>query len=552
MENVRENNKKSIAEKREEREKEDKIAEELKLVIDMAKIKCNLCTNPQGILKVNLDTPTTQDKLTATVVEKDMRSLIFMGNCLKSPNAALPCPSVMQLGDWQNVGTLKVQDQFPLLKKSTIPCNYGGTTIEITDSGQRSEPAQVPTPGAPIPAKADDEPKCKHCDEDITLEQVKFVITGKTDGKLGEEENAKKILELINKYRKDYKLDTCLRKAHFLAQVGAESKFKNTIEGSSFSSSALTIFNQGKVRFRPSVQIDDTVLSSLSTHLTEIFKIEDGDGKEVAKTNEQLKTILKDQKVVVDEKELYGRYTGVTDPKDKKKKNPKLLKEVLKADKTVDYKVLLKVHGSFGIETLSRAYGTRYTNGDELSRDGWKFRGKGLKQITFRSNYQSFTDFRKKKPFPGDTTGFIDFTITTDESKLAGNFDKLASDLLYGVQSAIWYWNEGNGKVYENADLDNVFKSTLAINGGYNGLDDRDEYTKNARKDDGLKVFKHYKLMHENGTETDKANVIKLLKFLVQNNTKQMVKGKNKVTVNIKDESAQPLLDELDKPAPVK
>ncbi|MBC8643186.1 hypothetical protein H9W95_00890 [Flavobacterium lindanitolerans] len=83
----------------------------------MAKIQCTLCTNPQGILKVNFDTPTTRDKLTATVVEKDMRSLIFMGTCIKSPNSAAPCASVMQLGDWKDVGTLKVQDQFPLLKK---------------------------------------------------------------------------------------------------------------------------------------------------------------------------------------------------------------------------------------------------------------------------------------------------------------------------------------------------------------------------------------------------------------------------------------------------
>lgn len=151
MENVKENNNKTIAEKRKVREKEDKVSEELKLVIDGAKIECKLCTNPQGILKVNFDTPTTQDKLTATVVEKDMRSLIFMGNCLKSPNAAAPCVAVMQLGEWKDVGTLKVQDQFPLLKKSTIPCNYGGSTIEITDSGQKSEPAEIKTIAAPIP-----------------------------------------------------------------------------------------------------------------------------------------------------------------------------------------------------------------------------------------------------------------------------------------------------------------------------------------------------------------------------------------------------------------
>ncbi|PZQ87310.1 MAG: hypothetical protein DI548_06050 [Flavobacterium johnsoniae] len=549
MEDVKENNKKEIAEKREEREKEDKVSEDLKLVIDMAKIQCTLCTNPQGILKVNFDTPTTQDKLTATVVEKDMRSLIFMGTCTKSPNSAAPCASVMQLGEWKDVGTLKVQDKFPLLKKSTIPCNYGGSTIEITDSGQRSEPTQLPA-GAPLPKKTDEEYKCTYCDDEITLEQIKYVITGETDGKLAEEENVKEILTLLNKYRKDYKLDTCLRKAHFIAQVGAESKFKNTTEGSSYSPDALSIFNSDKVRFRSGVLIDDTVLSSLSSKLTELFKIVDKDGKEIAKTNEQLKTILKDQKVVVDEKEIYARFAGVPDPADKKKKLPKLLKEVVKADKTVDYKIFLKIHSAFGMETLSRAYASRYENEDELSRDGWKFRGRGLKQITFKANYKSFTNFRNKYPFPDDTTGKIDFTVTEDAAKLTGTFDKLAANLLYGVQSALWYWIEGNGKVYANADSDNVIGATKAINGGYNGLENRDNYTKNARQESGLNVFNHYKQMHENGTETEKATVIKLLKFLVKDNKKAdgIKKNGKTVIVNTKDTNAQPLLDELDKP----
>lgn len=178
MEDVKENNRKAISEKREERDAEDKVAEGLKLVIDMAKIQCTLCTNPQGILKVNFDTPTTQDKLTATVVEKDMRSLIFMGTCIKSPNSALPCASVMKLGEWQDVGTLKVQDQFPLLKKSTIPCMYGGSTIEITDSGQRSEPASVATVAAPIPQE-----------EEILLNGHFYNTDGSYEGKADKPEN---------------------------------------------------------------------------------------------------------------------------------------------------------------------------------------------------------------------------------------------------------------------------------------------------------------------------------------------------------------------------
>lgn len=134
---------KSFNEVREERRKEEKAVADLKFVIDTAKLQCDLCTNPIGSLKVNYNTPTIQDKKTATVKEKDQTSLIFNGNCKKSPQSSSPCASVMQLGDWANVGSIKVQDQFPLLQKSTIKCNYGGVDIKITDCGQRNEPTNI-------------------------------------------------------------------------------------------------------------------------------------------------------------------------------------------------------------------------------------------------------------------------------------------------------------------------------------------------------------------------------------------------------------------------
>lgn len=128
---------------REERKKEEKAADDLKLVLDTAKLQCDLCVNPIGDLKVNFKTPTIQGKKIATVKEKDMKSLIFKGNCKKSPQSASPCASMMQLGDWEDVGTIKVQDQFPLLLKSTIKCNYGGVPIKITDCAQVNEPADI-------------------------------------------------------------------------------------------------------------------------------------------------------------------------------------------------------------------------------------------------------------------------------------------------------------------------------------------------------------------------------------------------------------------------
>lgn len=40
----------------------------------------------------------------------------------------------------------------------------------------------------------------------------------------------------------------------------------------------------------------------------------------------------------------------------------------------------------------NRAYGSRFGNGDELSGDGWKYRGRGPTGLTFKDNYQEFGD----------------------------------------------------------------------------------------------------------------------------------------------------------------
>ena len=83
-------NEKELEKPRKEREIEEKAEDDLKLVIDTAKLECKLCSNPQGLLKVNYDTPTIQEKKTATVKEKSPQSLLFMGTCSKSPQSSSP------------------------------------------------------------------------------------------------------------------------------------------------------------------------------------------------------------------------------------------------------------------------------------------------------------------------------------------------------------------------------------------------------------------------------------------------------------------------------
>ena len=122
--------------KRKEREKHQKAADGMRIVISGAKIQCSLCTNPMGTLMVTSPNPTIQNKPIATINDKEKTNIMFTGTCSKSPNAAAPCISVIIPGMWQDTGKVKIQNSSPLLFKSTIKCMFGGVDIKFVDCGQ--------------------------------------------------------------------------------------------------------------------------------------------------------------------------------------------------------------------------------------------------------------------------------------------------------------------------------------------------------------------------------------------------------------------------------
>lgn len=95
----------------------------------------------------------------------------------------------------------------------------------------------------------------------------------------------------------------------------------------------------------------------------------------------------------------------------------------------------------------NRVYSDRMGNGDEASGDGWKYRGRGLIQLTGRSNYHKFS-VASGIPVEDDP----DLLLQPDVS----------------AATAGWYWkaNGINGK----ADRDDLEAVTRAVNGGLHGL----------------------------------------------------------------------------------
>lgn len=93
-------------------------------------------------------------------------------------------------------------------------------------------------------------------------------------------------------------------------------------------------------------------------------------------------------------------------------------------------------------------YSNRSGNGNEASGDGYKFRGRGFIQLTFRGNYGLFSK-----------DSGIDVLKSPD----------LLLEEANAMICALWFWQKKNlNKLADKDDLKGIRK---IVNGGYNGLD---------------------------------------------------------------------------------
>ncbi|TYQ27070.1 glycoside hydrolase family 19 protein [Pseudanabaena sp. UWO310] len=108
-------------------------------------------------------------------------------------------------------------------------------------------------------------------------------------------------------------------------------------------------------------------------------------------------------------------------------------------------------------------YEGRRDLGNTKAGDGVRFKGRGLIQVTGRSNYAAC----------GQALG-VD---------LINNPQRLA-DFDLACLSAGWYWDSRSLNGY--ADNDDILQITRIINGGLNGLDDRQDYLDRAKQVFGI------------------------------------------------------------------
>lgn len=117
----------------------------------------------------------------------------------------------------------------------------------------------------------------------------------------------------------------------------------------------------------------------------------------------------------------------------------------------------------------NRVYAGRMGNGDEASGDGWKYRGRGLLQITGRANYRLLAGLIPCAP---------DFERRPDE---------VATPRYATQASAAWWKNGGINQLADRLayapDEYGAFRRIVrGVNGGYNGLAERWEIYLRAKR----------------------------------------------------------------------
>lgn len=104
------------------------------------------------------------------------------------------------------------------------------------------------------------------------------------------------------------------------------------------------------------------------------------------------------------------------------------------------------------------AYEGRKDLGNTEPGDGRKFKGRGLIQITGRSNYKAC----------GDALG-VDLISDPEALESPDN----------ACSSAAWFWD--SKRLNESADIGDILRITKKINGGTNGFEERLAYYEKAK-----------------------------------------------------------------------
>ena len=243
---------------------------------------------------------------------------------------------------------------------------------------------------------------CPNCKKPVTVAELKKIFTQADDATL------KKASETYSKYMKELGMDTCWNKAHFFAQAVVEV-------GKTFTLKNGENLNYSAQRLISGDYSHDFVKGNLATKTGGHFT--------TGKFHKRPFSYFDTHK---DEAEKYGR-------KDLNKNNDGLIQ---KADQEM---------------IANLAYGPNSKPGKQIgnikSTDGWKFRGRGLVQLTGRGNYDKVNIYTVKH----ENVNIIDYPEKVNEVNLA-------------VLTSMGYWKNHGGDKKANGQLDEDVLSKIIGN----------------------------------------------------------------------------------------
>lgn len=107
---------------------------------------------------------------------------------------------------------------------------------------------------------------------------------------------------------------------------------------------------------------------------------------------------------------------------------------------------------------LSYVYALHLGNGDEVSGDGYRYRGRGLLHLTGKADYRAFTA-RHNNAWPGDRRDFV------------AHPELVSSELDYAIEAAFHVWDDRG--LNTPADQDDIREVTRGVDPSLDGLADR-------------------------------------------------------------------------------
>ncbi|AXT60397.1 LysM peptidoglycan-binding domain-containing protein [Aquimarina sp. AD10] len=321
--------------------------------------------------------------------------------------------------------------------------NYFGDTEEGEIRGEKITNRWLDVDGSWFEVK-------NGCKFPITPEQLLEIFPESTKNRREE------VAKAINTYSDEFEIHNLDRMSHFLGQIGTETGQLKALQ-ENYNYSAKNIYNT----FLRNVLVDHPTKDDKYT-----FKYHDLiDGYDVTLECEYDNPTTSSQK-------RYGHKRDANDPIE--------VTRVLLNGKYVaswDYNSFKDLYTIKSSYTQSKTlfdyvYGCRMNNGKKSTEDGSDYFGVGFIHLTGKEKYKALDD-KWKELYPNDPKDFMG----DDISLLKTNVD-------VAIKASMIIWGHVQNGTNSKADQGNndsaIKKVTKDVNGGYNGLAMRKQFTKKA------------------------------------------------------------------------